>query len=669
MALPGIRIESTDPQEAPGLINTAITDERRALIHSRVLGNQYLQKRQELIGLTPKETTATEELSSIEKPVKAKKDKKKKKKKKKKNQRWGPPGTRDVRFKGPLINPASFPGLVLQPIQSPWRHSIVYEIDWSFDPSTLEEFMYAHLPDSDGTRERISPQGPYTIDVKLFPLEPGKNVEPLLINVPLTTPEAPNVAQKGTLKIPLRSDIPVDWYRLDIQIWDMGYRHQPDESEITPAEIEALDWKKSKEAAAAAAAAADEPVDSELEAGNADLDVSLQRTFWSIASWIVSGPGQPRRQRGTTPNVSERREDMTTQSERKNTRFVNNGFYNKRRVAAWRGTDVILVTTLPQDTPEWSEFMRNSREDLQEKLESKYADDPAELARKLELAHLETVEYLEAAKEYRMPRPQMRFVKQADGSFDERPGDWDEKKDVVEPSTRVPPPDPVLDEDDLEEIEAAKPEAEKEKERRDRQHLEHWLEGWFGPATSEADNSFEKEDGLASAPLIIRDDQETSSDAAETIRGAGQLNIQVEYMNRVLSHHRLFTVPANADRVVSWQTPDGLVADKVIFSLELIQLPPEHIITKIPEQIPERIQDRMRPDLLRKALDVPHTALIIDRIPGSWGAISVRIPSYVSQGPYQFRLHGTSKDGRQWADVSQPFMVLNDPFIYSYPPF
>ncbi|KAG0226831.1 hypothetical protein BGW42_003337 [Actinomortierella wolfii] len=526
------------------------------------------------------------------------------------------------------------------------------------------------------------------MDVMLYPLEPGKTVELLLTNVPLTAPEAPNQAQNGTLKIPLRTDVSIGWYRLEIQIWDMGYRHQPDDSEMTPAEIEEQDWRMSKEVAATSAAAVDTTTGAELVA-----PASIQRTFWSIASWIVSGPGRSRLQKSSTTAANlgnrGREDDGAAQSAAtKASHYIENSFYNKRRVAAWRGTEAIEVTTLSHDDPEWNEFMRNSRENLQDRLNHLHADDPAQLSHMLELAHHDTVEYREAAKEYRMPRPYLQFDAN-EGTVTELDENergvndpftspiiaipsspsavrtiYDQdlfryRKEISIVFNRVPPPEPELDEDDLAEIEAAKPEAEKLKEARDREHLEHWVQSWFG-SVSEGEDKLNK---MAQSQIEERG-EETPFVVSHDFSGAGQLQIRIEYMNRILSNERLFTVPANADRVVSWETPDNLLDDKVIFSLELVQLAPEYILSTNNQS-----SETARSNLLHKALNVPHTALIADRVPASWGAISIRIPSHVTQGPYQIRLYGISKDGRRWADVSQPFMVLNDPFIYSYPPF
>ncbi|KAF9303795.1 hypothetical protein BGZ74_003031 [Mortierella antarctica] len=156
-------------------------------------------------------------------------------------------------------------------------------------------------------------------------------------------------------------------------------------------------------------------------------------------------------------------------------------------------------------------------------------------------------------------------------------------------------------------------------------------------------------------------------------QGLTDLQLRIEHGGKVADRMEKIEWRANRDRTISWQTSKELVQDEALFAVELIHTPPvvvwpSNMEKEKEEEGGEALQPvtANRASLIQGALREPQVALLTDHIPGSWGAIVVRIPAWVRPGVYQVRVTGTGRRGVQWADVSQPFEVKSDPYLYQY---
>ncbi|KAF9309818.1 hypothetical protein BG003_009239 [Podila horticola] len=151
------------------------------------------------------------------------------------------------------------------------------------------------------------------------------------------------------------------------------------------------------------------------------------------------------------------------------------------------------------------------------------------------------------------------------------------------------------------------------------------------------------------------------------------LKIRIEHGGKVADRMEKVEWRANRDRTISWETSGELVQDEALFVIELIHTPPVMAWPSNMEELEEMKEGEEpqpvtvnRASLIQGALREPQVALLTDHIPGSWGAMVVRIPAWVPPGAYQVRVTGTGRRGVQWADVSQPFEVKSDPYLYQY---
>jgi len=166
------------------------------------------------------------------------------------------------------------------------------------------------------------------------------------------------------------------------------------------------------------------------------------------------------------------------------------------------------------------------------------------------------------------------------------------------------------------------------------------------------DKSFTGED--------IQDDDGMDEDESfgRPLDGLSDLQIHIENGRDVVSHSEALAWRANRDRTVSWKTSPVLEEDNPLMVVDLIATPE-------PQSGGSTRPPSTRAELIQKSLEQPRVSLLSDQIPGSWGAVMVRIPSWVPQGIYQVRVRGSGRAGIQWADVSQPFFVQSDPYLYA----
>ncbi|KAG0275693.1 hypothetical protein BGZ95_008481 [Linnemannia exigua] len=139
---------------------------------------------------------------------------------------------------------------------------------------------------------------------------------------------------------------------------------------------------------------------------------------------------------------------------------------------------------------------------------------------------------------------------------------------------------------------------------------------------------------------------------------------------------------SNQDRIVSWQIPlssssssssnnnndddSSFLLDIELVATPAFQLQQDQDHTKSSPITTGWTRDSMTQAALHQQYVV---ALLTDRIPVTWGAMQVQMPAWVPTGTYHIRVRDAAHGGRGGGvveDVSQPFVVLSDPYLYSY---
>ncbi|KAG0304626.1 hypothetical protein BGZ98_005268 [Dissophora globulifera] len=509
-----------------------------------------------------------------------------------------------------------------------------YSLEWSAGPDMMKQIATAqrdgvvdedHQESSTMTTARQS----LSMDILLLPLDPGKTSELLLSRIPLSSHNA---------RISVRTDIPADWYRLEIHFWDED-PHRLDHARYQPHSVAAT--------------------------------VPDKADIWDVSSSsLILAPGLAR-----TAQLS--------------------GIVHAREVGVWRSEEAIQVTALGPDVQEWKEFVETvSEETQQERWNSEFAARPDDMAvsqQRYQELKKTFLEQQHSRNEFRMPRPitigasglQDRIKSLLYGLW--RPGSSATSttaaaaaqppiqvatfershfpqesfrfKDAMDVAVnRELPPDFL--EEELEEM-------REEVEEAGAQHLR------FSEQQLEWDQALKQLDGLmavwSTVPEYIVDDDALDQDEnyGAPPPGLSDLHILIEHGNDVIVPGTPMTWRANRDRTVSWQATKALASDNVLFTVELIKavdiMEPG---AESPES--ERKAELMtRAQLIQKSLEQPQLAILTDRIPGRWEATMVRVPSWVPSGTYQVRLKGVGDIGVQWTDVSQPFAVQSDPYLYS----
>ncbi|KAK3822403.1 MAG: hypothetical protein JOS17DRAFT_753467 [Linnemannia elongata] len=118
---------------------------------------------------------------------------------------------------------------------------------------------------------------------------------------------------------------------------------------------------------------------------------------------------------------------------------------------------------------------------------------------------------------------------------------------------------------------------------------------------------------------------------------------------------------SNRDRIISWRIPQHSSHQSTfLLDIELIATPVN----------PKEQQTTWtRETITQAALEQqPVVVLLTDRVPVTWEAVQVTLPAWVPTGTYHVRIRGVSDAGGGVVveDVSQPFIVLSDPYLYSY---
>lgn len=118
---------------------------------------------------------------------------------------------------------------------------------------------------------------------------------------------------------------------------------------------------------------------------------------------------------------------------------------------------------------------------------------------------------------------------------------------------------------------------------------------------------------------------------------------------------------SNRDRIISWRMPQqSSLQAAFLLDIELV---------KTPENPKEQQTTWTREMIAQASLDQqPVVVLLTDRVPITWGAVQVTLPAWMPTGTYHVRIRGVRDAGGGVVveDVSQPFVVLSDPYLYSY---
>ncbi|KAI1317779.1 hypothetical protein EDD11_007801 [Mortierella claussenii] len=518
----------------------------------------------------------------------------KKQKKKKPAKTFGPPHTRQAPFRRPIFDLESLPDFNLQPFSTPWRHRMTYSIQWSIGPQFLAQIAAAQRH-TDRNRDRnmdvaASQSVPFNfsmsqimMDLQLVPLDPAKSNELLLSRVPITSHEA---------TILVRTDIPEDWYRLEIQFW-----HESNDS-------------------------------SNGGRNHNSWDLSSSRLI--ISPGIVhSDPGLP----------------------------------IPREVGIWRSEEAIKVTSLLRDFKEWDEFVEMvSHEVQQERLALKNYDSFSSRQGLQDYKDAVLEEY-QSQEEFRMPNPpkaspwHSRIKSLILAPWKSTPSSTFERTHFPQESFRFKEAMSVVTgrdgypdygEEELEamaETESANDQPYPPSSANDMDALTELWSKATAPETESYDDSLDEDESYESPSADLSNAQ-----------------ITIENGKDVMPFGTAATWRANRDRTIGWQTSDQLIQDHVLLAVELIEVPSQLLPSTESSASPK--SSITREELIEKSLEQPRIALLTDRIPASWGAIVARMPTWVQPGTYQIRLKGVGHQGVQWAEVSQPFVVQSDPFLY-----
>ncbi|KAF9330119.1 hypothetical protein BG006_006907 [Podila minutissima] len=537
------------------------------------------------VGKQQQEQTSTPRKTKI----KETKEQRRRRKKKLHDGPFGPPPARLSPYVGPPISQHSIPGFNLNPVKAPWRHRLVYSLDWTLEPDFYDSITPIKVEPSESAasgdiiKERI--RGPITMDFFLTPLDTARTNELLVTRVPI---------ERQNAQFEVRTDIPPGWYRLQINFWDRG-------SAVPGIHKETQNFGEH------------EP--------------------WIMEnSLLISEPGIAK------PIPADAID-----------------FYQPRRLGVWRGSHAIEVTSLDPESQEWDEFL-----DLAEK------EHQRQIARQEVLSRLQTQEeydrYRSKAVHLDLDEFSVLIVEPTTTmtTFErtEFPQDIFRFKDALaEVANRDMPPDfsadEIMDLQEQDEMPAYAPDR---------------------LAAVQIQNTVEEALGIWRDEPVDDDALDENEDfGALPPQGLTDLQLRIEHGGKVADRMEKVEWRANRDRTISWQTSIELVQDEALFAVELIHTPP---VVVWPSNMEEEKKGEggealqrvtvSRASLIQGALREPQVALLTDHIPGSWGAIVVRIPAWVRPGAYQVRVTGTGRRGVRWADVSQPFEVKSDPYLYQY---
>ncbi|KAF9912768.1 hypothetical protein BX616_010233 [Lobosporangium transversale] len=573
-------------------------------------------------------------------------DKRKKKKKKKTKHTIGPILVQQSLFCQPSYDPQSLPGFSLQPFSTPWRHQMIYSLTWETSPEFLNQIVAAQrglftqtkskektLVEDTGikhiqkdacanfSKDNISILWEtLTMDFHLVPFDPIKSDELLLSRVPISS---------GKVEFKVRIDIPPEWYRLQIRFWN---------EQLEPLYHRSHLWTVIKD------------------------------SLWSLASSYVGY-------------------NRTSSNKQINTSI--NDVLAPRQVGTWRGEEAIEVTSLSPEMKEWDEFIQTVSHEVQEEKWSIKEFIPSTSNTTTD----ESIQQEHQQQQQRQKQQQQRLEEhRSKEEFrisklvnNPPPSPWCSWINMFapKPSSITPPASlplefqrsqfsqesfrfkdtmnviasrdsyPDFQEDEIQEMEEETEEAKKQ--------------GLAVPQISIIDTATKAEVETLleiwgkTSEMIDDDSLEQNEEYGSVQAGHPDLHILIENGKEAALPNSYTSWRANRDRIVSWKVSRKLIHDRVLFTVELVKAPK----LSLSSSLTGFKKFSTRAEMIQQSLQQPRTAVLTDHVPSTWGAIIVRMPTWVLSGPYQIRLQGLNREGIKWADVSQPFAVQSDPFLYA----
>ncbi|KAF9927414.1 hypothetical protein FBU30_003272 [Linnemannia zychae] len=163
------------------------------------------------------------------------------------------------------------------------------------------------------------------------------------------------------------------------------------------------------------------------------------------------------------------------------------------------------------------------------------------------------------------------------------------------------------------------------------------------------------------------DQEEEEEDEAmiletESVQGVRGLNLKIWQGAIETDPWVATTWRSNRDRIISWRIPPSIhiLGDSLLLEIEIVATP----VFQQSNHVSQWTREMIVNVALRQ--QQPSSILLTDRIPITWRAMQVKIPAWVPTGIYHIRVRGVSDDGSRFVeDLSQPFAVLSDPYIYS----
>ncbi|KAF9421808.1 hypothetical protein BGZ94_008734 [Podila epigama] len=647
--------------------------------HDTTIDGQQQQQQQERGRQGLKITKTRKQLEGEER-------KKRRKKKKKQDGPFGPPPRRLAPFSGPVFSQQSMDGFELSPVQDLWQHQRVYSLDWKFSPdfySSVQQQLKGHGG------------GGITMDIMLVPLDTARTIELLLSHVPL---------ERSNAQFRVAKEIPPGWYRLQINFWDSG-RPKPDNDIINNNSDSDSIYPSNKH----------------NNQDNSSPSKIVKSALNFFGQRIGTGTSSSSRSNsGSSNDHHDRKEPWTMETsnlvygpgQRKPLSLDAIEFYWPQQIGVWRGSRAIEVTTLdpvttsdslkndvsmtevnsnmdtdtnnkeggPQEYPVISGQGPKSQSQSQDHVIMKAQDQGVNNQHRLSAPISHTWPAYFNLHEYEpLTEVAQRTVAKKEEEEEEeevKEGELFEKdsfrykEQLGAVAHRKMPPDFSQDEmeDLLEGLEKSLPYAKEDHEvwQDVQEKAEKVLEIW---REEEGKDMMVSEDG---------DGMDENEAYGVAPKGLTELEIRIEHGKDIAERNAMVDWRANRDRTIVWRVSDALVEDQALFSIELIQtldlvestLSSSSSLqssTGTPELDRDQNKIGKRPkSLVASSLREGRVALLTDKIPGSWGAMVVRIPAWVKPGVYQVRVSGTGHRGVRWVDVSQPFAVQSDPFLYQY---
>ncbi|KAF9585419.1 hypothetical protein BGW38_002468 [Lunasporangiospora selenospora] len=627
---------------------------------------------------------------------------KRRRRRKKKKLLQGPGPVQSTHFVSPTMDPQSVYGFSLKHIDAPWRHLMTYTLQWETGHGFIQQFGRTSKDVSDLTSSStVNPaqrsheisagtslseplqslksgssasksslsltppsglRGPLTMDIHLVPLDTAKTSELVLSRIPVSV---------GQVTLQLRTEVPTGWYRLLINFWDEGISERPREARQKKLRPEPWDLSTSRLISG--------PGKAKINSG--PRQVGLWRGADAIEVTNLDMANGEWREFVDTLSQETMQERIGSTNELWRKAELRRSIHSNQK--AMQGFRPFVDSAGPQKEG-WGHWI------------SAYVrpwlptgdktGDGSNLSIDDGKASNNALESTERA--YRRTQ------------FDQTSFRFKEALNIVVERDLYPD----YTQEELEEMEGELVEKRQQlaQDRKNNKNDPH-----FSQKDKAKDPAYVQKQSTMAARLQLRkalglwgeqhsDSREVGKeDKRQPKPSPRNLKIRIENGKVAMPVDAVVGWRANRERTVSWEVTDELVADGIIMDIELIKvLSPVSPVRKNDWQHLQRAdpaasedQKEEHRDLLHQGSSQPkvekaqafvpqqlqlqlqqqhlsRAALLTDHIPGHWGAMLVRIPAWVDSGAYQIRLSGVGRQRVQWEDVSQPFWVHSDPYLY-----